>query len=56
MFETSLAKEENHRLRKINLPEYTRITSVKVKYEEFPDRNTFIHGLEMEGKDAANQS
>ena len=28
---------------------------MKVKYEEFPDRNTFIHGIEMEGKDDQNQ-
>ena len=47
MFETSLAKEENHQLRKVALPEDIRITSVKVKYEEFPDRNTYIHGIEM---------
>ena len=51
MFETQLAKDENHELKKVSLPENFKIISIKVKYEEFPDRNTFIHGLEMLGKD-----
>ena len=33
------------------------ITQIKLKYEEFPDRNTFIHGLYLDGvKDGQTRS
>ena len=50
MFETSLAKDENHEMKKVILPKDFTITQIKIKYEEYPDRNTFIHGLELMGK------
>ena len=56
MFETSLAKDENHELKKVILPEGFTITQIKIKYEEYPDRNTFIHGLELTGKNKQNHT
>lgn len=55
MFETARAKDEKHELKKVVLPDDYKITSIKIKYEEFPDRNTFIHGIEMLGKDEKNE-
>ena len=39
MYETSLAKDEAHELKKVVLPDNTEISQIKIKYEEYPDRN-----------------
>ena len=47
MYECELAKfEEEHSV--VIDPSWT-IKSVTVKYEEFPDRNAYIHGLTLTG-------
>ena len=52
MFETQLAKDDNHEMKKVPVDPTREIRRVKVRYEEFPDRNTYIHGLAMEDKES----
>jgi len=45
MFETQLAKDDNHEEFTVQINPKRDVRFVKVRYEEFSDRNTYIHGL-----------
>ena len=51
MFETEAAKKQPAVTK--DVPTDTPITNIKVKYDEFPDRNQYIHGLCFEGTENA---
>ena len=57
MYQTQLAREEQHEEHAVAIDTSWTITQIKLKYEEFPDRNTFIHGLYLDGvKDGQTRS
>ena len=49
MFETQLAREEQHEEHTVAIDTSWTISQIKVRYEEFPDRNTYIHGIYLDG-------
>ena len=57
MYETKNAKDQPEKTAKVpDMHKDKAITCIKVKYDEFPDRNQYIHGLcfEAEGAGAAD--
>ena len=49
MFETALAREEHHEEYSVAIDTSCTVTTIKVRYEEFPDRNVYIHGIYLDG-------